>query len=95
METRLSGDAESGTEDIWVMFYDDDGKELSFGNVGKVTDFISRWRTWRANRKSKQPYLDGIGKFLIVPDYNHRPDRLYPRVIVHISHIIMVYYLKN
>ena len=77
------------------MFYDDEGNQLSFGNVGKVTDFISRWRTWRANNKSKQPYLDGIGKFSIVPDYNHRPDRLYPQVIVHISHITMVYYLKN
>ena len=61
------------------MFYDDEGNQLSFGNVGKVTDFISRWRTWKANNKSKQPYLDGIGKFSIVPDYNHRPDRLYLR----------------
>ena len=50
-------------EDIWVIFYDDEGKELSFGNVGKVTDWISRWKTWRGNSKSKQPYIDGKVKF--------------------------------
>jgi len=50
-------------EDIWVIFYDDEGKELSFGNVGKVTDWISRWKSWRGNSKSKQPYIDGKVKF--------------------------------
>ena len=64
MKALLSGDADSGTEDIWVIFYDDEGKELSFGNVGKVTDWISRWKTWRGNSKSKRPYIDGKVKFL-------------------------------
>ena len=50
-------------EDIWVIFYDDEGKELSFGNVGKVTDWISKWKSWRGNSKSKQPYIDGKVKF--------------------------------
>ena len=64
MKAELSGDADSGTADIWVIFYDDEGKKLSFGNVGKVTDWISRWKTWRGNSKLKRPYIDGKVKFL-------------------------------
>ena len=69
LKSKLSGDAGSGTEDIWVIFYDDEGQKLSFGNVGKVTDWISKWRTWRGNSKSKQPYLDGIVKFSNTLDF--------------------------
>ena len=58
----LSGDSESNPEDVWVIFCNDEG-QLTFGNIGKVTDWIRSWKPWRGHGKSKRPYLDGSAWF--------------------------------